>query len=73
VKLTIKQAAERAGVSPSLVYGWCQERRLRHYRFGGKGRRGKIMVEEFDLEGFLEECVVEPGEADEDGPLTHIR
>jgi excisionase family DNA binding protein len=50
VKLTVKQAAERAGVSPSLVYGWCQEHRLRHYRFGGKGRRGKIMVEECDLD-----------------------
>jgi excisionase family DNA binding protein len=73
VKLTIKQAAERAGLSPSLVYGWCQEHRLRHYRFGGKGRRGKIMVEVSDLDTFLEECVVEAGDADEDGPLTHIR
>jgi excisionase family DNA binding protein len=73
MKLTIKRAAERAGVSPSLVYGWCEERRLRHYRFGGKGRRGKIMVEEADLDAFLDECAVEAGDADEDGPLTHIR
>jgi len=34
MKLTIKQVAEREGVSPSLVYQWCEDRLLVHYRYG---------------------------------------
>ena len=37
--LTVKQAAKRAGISESLVYEWCAEGVLPHYRFGRKGRR----------------------------------
>jgi excisionase family DNA binding protein len=58
MKLTAKQAAQQAGVSLALVYAWCQEQRLPHYRFGGEGRRGKIMIDEADLTQFLEECRV---------------
>ncbi len=32
MKLTVKQAAARAGISAQLVYLWCEERRLMHYR-----------------------------------------
>jgi len=71
MKLKPKQAAERAGVSVSLIYQWCDERRLPHYRLGGRGRRGRIMIDTRDLDDFLESCrVTEP--PDEDGPLTHI-
>jgi excisionase family DNA binding protein len=56
--VTVKQAAERAGVSESLVYEWCQEQRLPHYRLGGEGRRGKIVIDEADLTRFLEACRV---------------
>jgi excisionase family DNA binding protein len=63
MKITIKQAAERAGVSPALVYAWCEERRLAHYRLGAKGKRGKILIEERDLDHFLEEQRVEPRHA----------
>lgn len=38
--LTVKQAAVRLGISESLVYEWCAEGVLPHYRFGRKGRRG---------------------------------
>lgn len=35
---TVKQAAERLGVSASLVYGLCAAGRLRHERYGlGRG------------------------------------
>jgi excisionase family DNA binding protein len=51
--LTIKQAAERAAVSAALVYEWCDERRLPHYRVGGAGKRGKILIELADLDAFL--------------------
>jgi excisionase family DNA binding protein len=56
--VTVKQAAERAGVSESLVYEWCSEQRLPHYRLGGQGRRGKIVIDEADLTRFLDECRV---------------
>jgi excisionase family DNA binding protein len=72
MKLTIREAAKAAGVSTSLLYQLCGERRLRHYRVGGEGRRGKIMVDEADLTAFLEECCVEPGVID-DEDLKYIR
>jgi excisionase family DNA binding protein len=73
MKLTIKQAASRAGVSASLMYQWCQERRLTHYRVGGQGRRGKILIDPQDLDSFLASLKVEAGAAEEDGPLRHLR
>lgn len=60
MKLTPKEAATRIGVSVSLVYEWCAQKRLRHYRFGGKGKRGRILIEESDLAAFLESCLVDP-------------
>ncbi|MFO0808977.1 MAG: helix-turn-helix domain-containing protein [Gemmataceae bacterium] len=71
MKLTIRQAAKSVGVSESLLYQCCQERRLRHYRLGGHAKRGKILVDESDLARFLEECCIEPGTLD-DGDLKHI-
>lgn len=74
MKLTPKQAAERAGISPSLVYDWCATRRLRHARAGRAGRRGKILIEEGDLEAFLRALVVEAGDRPPPPePLKHIR
>ena len=38
VMYTVKEAAERLGVSPSLVYGLCKEGKIRHERHGlGRG------------------------------------
>jgi excisionase family DNA binding protein len=59
MKLTPKQAAEKAGVSLSLIYALCHERRLRHYRVGGNGKRGKILIEESDLESLFEKCAID--------------
>jgi excisionase family DNA binding protein len=56
MKLTPKQAAEKARVSLSLIYQWCQDRALVHYRFGRKGKRGRIRIEDADLEAFLATC-----------------
>jgi excisionase family DNA binding protein len=69
--LTVKQAATRLGVSPSLVYAWCEEHMLPHYRMGGKGKRGKILIEESALDAFLQGCKVEAG-ASHCPPLRHI-
>jgi excisionase family DNA binding protein len=58
MKLSIKQAAERAGVCSSIVYGWVSESLVPVYRLGGKGRRGKILIEASDLDAYLESCRV---------------
>ncbi len=52
VKLTPKQAAEQLHVSAGLIYQWCNERRLVHYRMGGLDRRGRILIEQADLDAF---------------------
>lgn len=60
-RLTIKQAAERTGMSTSLLYQLCTERRLPHFRLGREAKRGKILIEEADLEAFLAAARVEAG------------
>jgi hypothetical protein len=57
--LTVVEVAAIAGVSPSLVYGWCSEQLLPHFRFGTKGRRGKILISPSELESFMQSCRVE--------------
>ncbi len=71
--LSVKQAAERAGVSVSLIYAWCAAGALKHSRFGRPGRRGTIRVEENDLEAFLKDCQLEVRlPAAPPQPLRHI-
>jgi excisionase family DNA binding protein len=57
--LTVKEAADIARVSRSLVYAWCDERRLAHVRAGGAGKRGRILISRADLETLLREMRVE--------------
>lgn len=57
--LTVKQVAEKLRISASLVYSWCEDKLLPHYRMGGKGKRGKILIEEAALDAFLQSCKVE--------------
>lgn len=51
--LSVNMIRDRCGVSKALIYSWIESGALPHYRFGRKGRRGKIMVQEDELEGFL--------------------
>lgn len=53
--LTPKQAAEKSGVSVSLVYQWCKEGLLEHMRLGGNGKRGKVLIDPVSLERFLQD------------------
>ena len=46
--LTVKQAARRLNVSPSLVYAMCAAGRLPHHRVGVG--RGTIRIDEADLD-----------------------
>ena len=71
--LTPQQAATLVGVSVSLIYQLCAERRLPHFRVGGDGRRGKLLIDENDIKAFLARCRVEADCVDESEPLKHIR
>ena len=51
--LTPQQAAARIGTSVSLIYQLCHEGLLPHFRFGGKGKRGRLMIDENDFEAFV--------------------
>ncbi|MHB1424867.1 MAG: helix-turn-helix domain-containing protein [Gemmataceae bacterium] len=52
--LTVKQiCAKFPYISESLVYLWVEQRELPHYRFGGKGKRGRILTDETDFAAFL--------------------
>ncbi len=73
VLLTPAEAAGRLSVSESLIYQLCSERRLPHYRIGGDGRRGKILIDEQELRAFIRSCRVEVDELLTDGALKHIR
>lgn len=62
--LTVKQLATRLRTSASLVYSSCEDHMLPHYRMGGKGKRGKILIEEAALDTFLQSRKVERGAGD---------
>ena len=62
--LTVKQAAERLGVSPSLIYALVAARRLRHERIGLK--RGVIRIPADAIEEYRQRSLIPaevPGEA----------
>ena len=70
--MSVKQAAERAGVSDSLVYAWCRDGGLRHSRFGRPGRRGCIRIAPADLERFLADCTKDGTPATAPLVLNHV-
>lgn len=51
--LNVKQAAERMGISDSLVYELCSCGSLPHVRIGRPGSRGCIRLTETDIQEFL--------------------
>lgn len=58
-KLTPKTAAIRASVCVSLIYTWCEQGKLPHYRPPGRGRPWKILIDPDDLERFMASWKVE--------------
>jgi hypothetical protein len=71
MRLNPKQASQLVPCSPALIYQWCQEG-LPHYRLGGEGKRGRILIEVTDLVAFLEAHKITPT-LSSPGELTHIR
>lgn len=70
--LTVKQAAERASVSLSLVYEWISQGMLPCYRLGKTGKRGCIRIDPVELEKFLAGCRKEGSPQTAAPPLKHI-
>jgi excisionase family DNA binding protein len=64
--LTVAQASQRACVSESLVYAWCNDGTLPHTRVGRKGKRGHIRIAVEDLDGVMAAFKVS-------GPLASAR
>ena len=68
---SVREAAESLGISVSLVYALCAQKRLRHERHGL--RRGKIVIPEDALEEYRRKQTV--GVEERGGPppvLKHI-
>jgi excisionase family DNA binding protein len=51
--MTVKQASQRLGISPSRLYQLVAARQIVHYRIGGK-----IIFQEDDVAAFLAGCRV---------------
>jgi excisionase family DNA binding protein len=65
VLLTVKGAAERLAISPTLVYSLVAGRKLRFMRIGNG--RGRIRIPEEAIEEYLARSTFEPKEPK--GPL----
>jgi excisionase family DNA binding protein len=72
---TVRQAADRLGVSEGTVYGLCTARKLGHIRLGVG--RGTIRIPEEALEAFIKAATVQPGTPAAPPPprqrLKHLR
>jgi excisionase family DNA binding protein len=73
VSLTVKQAAQHASVSESLIYAWCSDGTLPHTRVGRQGKRGHIRIAVEDLDSVLAAFKVSTRPAQATPlPLKHI-
>lgn len=68
--LTVRKAAELAGVSMSLIYQLCREGALEHSRVGCPGKRGRVLIDPESLRSYLDGCRQRPLAP---VPLRHIR
>jgi len=70
--MTVKQAADRIGISPSLIYALCHEGILRHTRHGRPGRRGTIRISEDAVREYLAACEHDAPLEQEETSLKYI-
>lgn len=67
----VQQAADKLGISPSLLYRLVSERKVPHFRIGTG--RGGIRITEEQLQNYLEDCRVDTGSAAiNKPPLRHL-
>jgi excisionase family DNA binding protein len=70
-RLTVKEAAERIGISTSLMYALLERRKVRHERHGLG--RGIYLITEEAVEEYRKSREVGVGESPTAEALTHIR
>lgn len=70
--MTVQQAAEKIGISASLVYDLCREGIIRHTRHGMPGHRGTIRISDEAVAEYLAACERTRG-TDDRSPLRHLR
>jgi excisionase family DNA binding protein len=73
MSLTVKQAAEHAAISESLIYAWCKAGVLSHTRLGRPGKRGTIRIDKDELEKFLQTMKVVEVPQEDSSPLEFIK
>lgn len=69
--MTIADAAKKYPLSKSLLYELCRLGKLNHYRVGARGK-GKILLDEKDIEELLAACRKEGPQDGDDGELTFL-
>jgi excisionase family DNA binding protein len=57
--MTVKDAARRLGLSPSLIYSLCAFGAIKHTRHGRPGKRGTIRISEEAIAQYQASCRVE--------------
>ncbi len=70
--MTVAQAAEKIGISPSLVYELVRLGVIRHSRHGRPGKRGCIRIAEDAVSEYLVESE-HLAAVSSNGPLKHLR
>jgi hypothetical protein len=70
--VTVREAAAHACVCESIVRGWVASGQLPHSRVGTLGKRGKIVIAEEDLDGFLANFKVAKKEPERKAAPAHV-
>ncbi len=68
--LSVRDVAQRLGVSEELVRDWCNSGELSHHRLGRKGKRGRIKIALADLDAYLASTRQEKPSEPETLPLS---
>jgi excisionase family DNA binding protein len=68
--LTVKQAAERLGISPALTYSLVAGRKLRFCRVGNG--RGRIRIPEDAIGEYLARCTFEATDEEPSRPVSRM-
>lgn len=65
--MTVHEAAQKIGVSASLIYDLCKQGAIRHSRHGRPGKRGTIRISDEAVAEYMAACQWEPVPKDEGG------
>jgi excisionase family DNA binding protein len=66
--MTVTEASKRIGISPSKVYQLAADRKITHYRIGGK-----IVFHDDDIEAFLAGCRIPTVANETASPMPRLK